>query len=340
MKLLTLAHRGEAQTFFKELHLSPVKDYEGLYCHENFYLLITGEGKEEALALVSYTLGRLHDKVSEVINIGLCGALRSNLKLETIHFIRTIYSENDGDITFKSFSTQDNGLDIVTSNRRVLDSQYASYLDNFAPLVDRELWAIAHACKIFHKPLRALKLISDYANGKEICKIVKEKQEEYADQLYRATQPILFQKKEQSQSNISPEGIYLSISMQRRYQSLLHSLLIKYACTENDIFEKLKLKELQQKDILPKKKGHILLDQMSALLSPYRAKLESKIQDYFQPLSKLDIQAKPDKDLDNSKVQFSFSAESKEELDLKIYSIKNMDFSEYKKIIFGDNDVF
>ncbi len=128
--------------------------------------------------------------------------------------------------------------------------------------------------------------------------------------------------------------------MQRRYQSLLHSLLIKYDCTQSDMLEKLKLIELQQQDMLPKKRGHILLDQMSALLSPYRAKLESKIQDYFQPLSKLDIQAKPDKDLDNSKIQFTFSVESKEELDLKIYAIKNMNFSEYKKIIFGDNDVF
>lgn len=316
-------------------------EVEGLYKNDLFYLLITGEGKEEAQAKLAYTLGLLQDKISEVINLGLCGALTKDLKINSLHFIRTIYAENDGDMVFKSFSTQDQGLDIVTSNKRVLNHDYANFLENFAPLVDRELWAIAHVCKLFHKPLRAIKLISDYADGSEICKIVKDKQEELSDLLFEGAEALILEKEAKTKkAEFYPEGIHLSISMQRKYTSLLNSLLIKYDCSFLQLSEKLEITQLQKLDIFPKKKGHILLERMTHLLSPYRSKLETKIQNHFEPLSQNNITVKPDKDLDSAKIQISFTADSKEELDSKLQSLKKLDFNDYKKIIFGENDVF
>ncbi|EQC49250.1 hypothetical protein M899_0689 [Bacteriovorax sp. BSW11_IV] len=342
MKLLTLAHRAEAHTFFKELKLSAVAEVDGLYQDDNIFLLITGEGKEEALAQVSFVLGRFPE-ITDVFNTGLCGALDPNQEIGSTHFIRTIYCENDGEMIFKSYTTVDKGLDIITSNKRVLEKEYADHLECFAPLVDRELWAIAHACKLFHKPLRSVKLVSDHANGNEICKMVRDKQEEYAEYLFDKMMPLLsdslVQKIESPENDIFSKA-HFSLSMQRKYNSTLHSLELKYNFTEQDVFNEIKVNEILEENWAPKRKALAILEKMNALLSPYKIKLEEKTKIFLSPLSKYDIVARPDKDFDNVKLQFTFTATSSEELELKLHALKKIDYNQYKSIIFGEDDVF
>jgi hypothetical protein len=49
MKLLTFAHRGEAQAFLAAYTFKPVDFFfDGLLKSDNYYLLITGEGPHAA----------------------------------------------------------------------------------------------------------------------------------------------------------------------------------------------------------------------------------------------------------------------------------------------------
>ena len=145
--LLLFAHRGEAQAFLKHWHLQPrAFAVDGLYASNQIMLCITGEGVQSASERAAVVCGAFYGEISEVVNLGVAGALASSLTVGSFCEIRTVYRESAGDIVFKTFTSAapaDTTIDCITADQRVLSTAYADRLRAFAPLVDRELWGIA-----------------------------------------------------------------------------------------------------------------------------------------------------------------------------------------------------
>jgi nucleoside phosphorylase len=183
MKLLTFAHRGEAQHFLKYDNYKSL-DYEfiELFTNEKDYLLITGEGIESTSERMNSVLQTVRDDISNIINMGITGALDKKLQLESVHSIRKVYLE-DEDKFFQSADTKAN-INCITAKNRVMNEKYSKQLFQIAPIVDRELWTCAHLCNKYQLLWVSLKLISDYAgSGIDSKKIIK-KSKQYSLKLY------------------------------------------------------------------------------------------------------------------------------------------------------------
>ena len=105
MILFIFAHKGEASTFLKELSLSPIPlIFDGLFGDKDKYLLlITGEGLQSASEKTSAVLSLFSNSITHIINYGICGSLRSEIKKESLITIRSAYGYSGDKPFFKSF---------------------------------------------------------------------------------------------------------------------------------------------------------------------------------------------------------------------------------------------
>ena len=162
--LLSFAHRGEAQTFLKNGKYSAVEfAFDGVYESEQTFLVITGEGIQNATEKVTAVCAAFRAQISQVVNIGIAASLQDHIRLNEIYSVRTAYAEHYGKVAFKTFTSDDttSQIDCLTAAERVLQKSYSDTLSAFAPIVDRELWGCASACALFKLPFRSYKLISD-----------------------------------------------------------------------------------------------------------------------------------------------------------------------------------
>lgn len=340
MDLLVFAHRQEAQSFLKEDGPKPVENIEGLYQSENYFLVLTGEGLQNAMQKTSFALGLLKDKVTRVLSLGVSGSLNQEAKKGDIHSIRTIYREEDGQMSFKSFSSNDDTakIDLISSNKRVLDSTYADYLENFASLVDRECWSVASVAKMLSLPFYSYRLISDEVGDEEICKVVKEKAPEYSQELYK------FYLTKTQNSAIEgltkeldlPSGLHFSVSMKRKLDSLLHSLEVKYNYDLEEALNKIQINKILEKECLPKKKAQMVLEEFSHLLNPHKAQVLKNIQNYLTSFESSEINIKIDKDLDSLKTIFKIQAKDQKEFNYKVSQLSKFDFEQYRSLLEGN----
>ena len=187
--LLLFAHKGEAQAFFSHCKHHPMA-LESLPAYENdsYFLLITKEGLQETTKNLTWFLASYADVISKIINLGIAGALSAELKLADIYSIRTIYGEEQ----FNNFKTADlkSVIDIISAKNRITNIEDAQRLFVTAPLVDREAWAIGSVANKFNKELYCYKLVSDFADGKDTFKQIKEKAADYSERLYQYYQKI------------------------------------------------------------------------------------------------------------------------------------------------------
>ncbi len=167
MRLLCMAHRGEAQQFISSLQLKAIDNR--FYMSEELALLITGEGPFEVLTHLSYYFAKFG--ISEVINLGIAGALDDKLSLNQVYSVRTLYAYGNNEPRFHSYTSHDQHavLDAITSENRVLSDEFALELSHYAHIVDREAWAMGKVCNEFKIPFYCYKLISDFAGAKTHC---------------------------------------------------------------------------------------------------------------------------------------------------------------------------
>ncbi len=183
MKLLTFAHRGEAQHFLKyDNYKSFDFEFNGLYRNKENYVLITGEGLESTNKKMGEVLRQSNYSISKVINLGIAGALDSNLDLESIHSVKLIKKENENE-TFQSSDVYAN-IDCISALNRVLDETYKKTLSKRAQIVDRELWACAKVCNKYQVPIYSFKLISDYAGSTTGLNKIIQKSKGYSKKLF------------------------------------------------------------------------------------------------------------------------------------------------------------
>lgn len=266
MKLLCFAHKKEAWAFFQKdtYILSP--DFKGeLYRGADDFILITGEGVLSTLFAVTQALSTLiNADINEVLNFGVVGALDSRKKLGEIYSIRTVYAQGE----FASFTSFDEGAktDVISSRERLADAQEAQKLLPFAPLVDRELWALAYACKQFKRPFAALKIVSDFADSGHSCQVIKEKAQEYSQALFcHWKNHPLIHARAQNPALPLPHHFYFTTSMERLYQNLLPRLGQFWQKSPADILQMAGLSQIEEKPWTPKQKAQELLQNLKKL---------------------------------------------------------------------------
>jgi nucleoside phosphorylase len=201
MQLLTFAHKNEAAAFFHFHQFVLEKDGSDLYFDGQHYLLITGEGLWDSLIKISLTLQYLEKKsilISHILNLGVAGSLRNDLKKFEVYQIRTTYAAfSSANPEFHSYTTDPlipeddiKILDCLSCHQRILNKQEKENLMPYAHIVDRELWAQAKFAEAQKIPWNSLKIISDELEEENICELIQEQAHEFSYKLYLAWQKI------------------------------------------------------------------------------------------------------------------------------------------------------
>jgi nucleoside phosphorylase len=187
MLLLTIAHKGEAQEFIKRAYTQPVDfHFPGIYRSGDDILLLTGDGSEQAILRISSVLTYFGTKIDRVLNMGIAGALSTQLQVNQIYGIRKVYHQ--------SYLKQENyimdckethsKMDCITVNNPVLNSKLSKDLSETAQIVDRELWGIGFTCRQYGKSFKSYKLISDFADKNTNTEKIKSNSSYFSKHLF------------------------------------------------------------------------------------------------------------------------------------------------------------
>jgi nucleoside phosphorylase len=181
---LCCAHFGEAQSLFKtgqwQKHGSEGRQY--FETDTGDLLLVTGEGISRALNSTASILGKFDGQIASILNFGIAGSMDERFAVGEIHSIRTSYcSPAPGHYEFRSFTAANSNsmVDCISSSQRLIDNTKIAPFRACAPLVDRELWGIAHAANFAKIPFNSIKLISDRVGATD-CANVRSKAEEFS----------------------------------------------------------------------------------------------------------------------------------------------------------------
>lgn len=344
MKLLTFAHRGEAQAFFSAYTFSPVEFFfDGLFRSEQFFLLITGEGSQIASEKTISVLATYNFEIDEVFNIGVAGSLNPKCKKNDLFWIRTSYAHHAERLEFKSFSSKNKTAvnDCMTAFARVLDPGERLKFSHFANIVDRELWAVASAAHLFKKPIESLKIISDdqTTSANDICQLVKEEAPALSEKLLKEFQNHLKinPKKEQvktGNSFLDDPHFYFTTSQERKLASLVQGLKLK-----NIHPEALDLSAIKDSEVLPKEKTKLLLQYLNDELNPMAKTLRMALAKKLAPLNEASIITSFDNDFEQDWLNLSMKIQSTRDLEKCKNALKIFSYEDFKKVFNGDIDV-
>jgi hypothetical protein len=345
MQLLTFAHRGEARSFFDRLDLTPVHG-NTLYRFKEGLLLITGEGLFESMNAVTKTITEF-PSINEIINLGVAGALDSELTQNEIVQVRTAYLELEGKPQFHSFSTENidtpfKTVDCLTSTRRILDQSTANELLPYAAIVDRELWAIARAVKEEKTPLISLKVISDLPSEEkaEICQVVKDEADHYSNLLFDAWKSIIDRDEvsnDEDEELPFAEQFHFTTSMRTSLTKKLSQLHIKYP--GEPLEDLINFESIIEKEIRPKDKANELIHEINGLLNPYRVALEKRLSRLTPGLKSAGLSPSFDPNLEKVQLHIKGTMTSKKDIDKAISQLEKFDFDQLKTILEGEMDV-
>lgn len=333
MKLITLAHYGEAQSIIDRFSLS--KKSSELYQNDELTLLLTGEGPFEACASVSFLLGQ--KKFSEVINLGIAGALDKKLSVGEIFEIRSIYLVIEGRLQYKTFN-QAGQKDLITSFERILGEDKAHSLSGFGDIVDREAWGVAFSCKEHRVPFRSFKVISDVAGSIGACEAVKENAQEFSLKLLAKLEEILGEVKETHEKSYHlGDEFYFTFSLKHRLHHLVEMITLRDEITALDVFKKIDLAGLKELNITPKARAKLLIEKLELELDPFKGKLHEALTLWKEKYQGVDISTDPQWESQN--VKFSFTVQSKGELETKLKLLDQVDLEPFYQILQGKVDV-
>jgi nucleoside phosphorylase len=182
--LLNCAHFGEARSLLQSGHWQKHSESGCQYFEDDSgnLLVITGEGMWRALDATAYILGKYHAQIIRILNFGVAGTMAEALDIGQICHIRTSYcSPAPGHYEFRSFTSRESTstIDCISSSQRLNDQNQIAFYRACAPLVDRELWGIAHAAHSAKIPFDAIKLVSDRV-GTINCADVRSMAEDFS----------------------------------------------------------------------------------------------------------------------------------------------------------------
>lgn len=344
-KLLTFAHRGEAQAFL-EGHTFKALDFffDGLFESDQYYLLITGEGPHNASEKTISVLAKYKEAISEVFNIGIAGSLNPKLKKNDLRWIRTAFAHHAEKLEFKSYSSPYKGAhhDCMTAYGRVLSLEERKTLSHFADLVDRELWAVASAAQFFKIPFYALKIVSDemVESSEDICKFVKNEASFFSQKLLEEFNFHLKNDIQKQTPKIVPHNLlsglladsdfYFTTSQQRKLTSLLDNLEKKGV---NPIH--LNFSAIKNREISPKDRSRLLLQYFNDELNPMAKMIRESLAKKLDSLDQAAIHCSYDPDFEQDWLQLSMRVQSSRDLEKIKNALKIFSYEDFKSIFNG-----
>ncbi len=347
MNLLIFAHRNEAKSFLKEKNLSPYSFiFQGVYRSCENFILITGEGMENASYKTASLLGHLlkNEKISQIINLGVAGSLDSQCVVGEIYAVRTSYAYRGKEMAFKSFSSEQNlssnfYRDCVSSDKRILDSLSAENLSHFAPLVDRELWGIASIAKLFSIPFSSFKIVSDLAGDKEICQVVKDQASILSEKLFHFYQSVFLARQishfpKVDQTSPILEGFHFSESMSRKFKTLMK----KFEYLDFKL-EDISISSIIESEKSPKKRAKKLIDELNQKVSPFESKIKELINEELKDTEGTPLKVSFDENFETESLFLQAKIQNMRDMQKVIWAIKNLNIEKIQKILNGDLDV-
>lgn len=347
MILLTFAHGGEASRFLKSRKVKALDfPVPGLYKADDHFVLITGEGLQNASERVSAVCGSFHKEVKGVVNLGIAGALDDSISVGEIYPVRVCYCERDGSMVFKSFpsaSFEDSrARDCVSVNYRALDPESRTKLKNFASLVDCEAWAIASVCSLFDLPFKAYKLVSDRVGKQtgDLFESAKSQAQQYSKAIYHffCAQDEPRVRKADIATITLGEDFYLTTSQERRYRALIESLVIKLG-SEEAIWKRIDLQKISSTKSTAKARTGVLLATLGDLLNPINSAIRNRLSDLTKPLVDAGWSIQFAEDYQDDSINLSARVSSAESLRRLIAALESVSLDDIREVLNGNIDV-
>lgn len=347
--ILSFAHRGEAQSFLKELPFKSIAQdhYQWEDGSIKRSLIITGEGLENTTLKLAKTLGG--QSADHLINLGICGHIpRAGEEFsigQVVQVRTTMKAESTNDLVFKSYTTSPSiklqlpQVDLISTVSRVLDKKIHTKFNPFASLVDREAWAIGLVADHYQTPFSVIKVISDFADG-EFCQMVKDDALIWSDSLlreYLKWEAILLDQEKESDENFTldfPE-LYLTVSQERTLSNLLKALRLK-GREISSLKEETNYNDICSQKIHPKKKSKIFLENLKDILNPLEKDLRDRLSQQTKLLSQAGFQVRFDQGFEKEVLHLNISLENEEEYKRAIKALEQYDFKKFQKTIRGD----
>lgn len=334
MHLITMAYLGEAQGVIEKFKLTKIKP--DLFKNEEMVLLITGEGPFEAATKTALEIPQ--HKITSIINLGIAGSLSEELRPFDFVPVRTIYLVQDLKPQFKTFQSEDKGVDCLTSFERILDPEKARVLKGIAHIVDREAWGVAMAAKSAGIPMKSYKVISDMAGTSGACELVKETAEELSEKLANELATLLNIKVAPEEA-IDLPGFHLTFSTRHRLKTLLQKLSIKEEKSIDNVLSSLPLDELRALEVSPKERARRLMELLEDRVDPFKKTLLKKLEGMQTSFHKAGLRLNLDPNFENPKATISLEVAHDEELNEKINLLKTLSIEPFTKIMKGEFDV-
>jgi hypothetical protein len=353
MKALIFAHHLEAQSFIEHFGLRLKTNFVAdLYESDQWLLLITGEGLQNALQKTSAFFSQFGKNIECAFNLGVAGQLRDKISLGDIVSIRTVFAQFD-EPQYKSFTSHDAQakFDLISFSSRVHSSETKNKLSFFGDLVDREFWGIASSAQLFSIPFYSYKYVSDQADESVDCQRVKDEARAISQKLlqYFLKTPLLLDspnstvfpsvKKQEQHLEIftHPEittRFYFTEAQKKRLISLL-----KQIKKSEKIF--LTADDLLSHDASPtswpaKKRTQMLLTNLEKILSPYSPK--EKLMAMVLPYQDENFQFQflgESKKYESDKFKITITVNAPEDLPIATEKLKKFNWNKYQDILNG-----
>lgn len=352
MKLLCFAHRGECVVFLRRLSLHPLPlSFATAWCGDGLYVLLTGEGIEQAGRTLAAFCARYERELSAIINLGIAGGLDPRLRRGTTYLVRTIYgTKHAAQVEYRSYSSTDQSAlyDCISARTRVLDAKIGSALANFAPLVDRELWGLAGVAAQFKLPLHAAKLVSEIVFDAELCPRARAAREQHSALLYEfwcknftASSPLPRpEPTAECLATLRTRGFYFTKALQDKVVSLLTSLAVKHGWQEDAWAEKLSI-QIEMESILqastqPKLRTKLLLNALQELHDPFRAQFNRQLAAVTAPLRKV-AKVTHHEDFATDDLTISCTLSNNRDLTALQRALASFDYQRYHDLLNGIN---
>lgn len=335
LKLLVFAHPAEAHAFLERGNFQSLHQKLKLYHSEDTLLLLTGEGRLNALSATLQTLTLYNGRIDQVYNLGLAGALSSKFTKNQIFTIKNSYAHNGHESIFQSFQLGGE-IDCLTSDSRILDKKSKEELSIHAHLVDRELWGVAFAAKQLNVNLQSIKIVSDEVEQNEFCEIIRDEAHEFSQKLYNYYLTFESPSTEKSPEINLPSEFHLTFTLSTKLNKLLNDLSIKESKNEADILTEMKLESYIERYSKPKERSLALIQDLEKRLNPFREKLNTKFSNITNELVAAGARVSTDPRWENKYIDISLRVTSQQQLQNFNTACSRLNYKDYLNILEGE----
>lgn len=200
MRLIVAAMDSEVTSLierFVQLEVEPFKLYQGKISGFDYLLVVTGVGKTNAAAGLSYALSK-HPNMEIIINLGIVGGYL--VELHEAYLVEsamyhdvdvTIFNYKFGqipgqpEIFLSDINELSSKLNLKTMRLMTGDSFQTSKIDDKPYIIDMEGASLFHVANRFKKPIISLKIVSDVIESKHQLETYTRSEQTLDEKLYQ-----------------------------------------------------------------------------------------------------------------------------------------------------------